>query len=141
MPNNQIFRYLELLHPRSLKHLSHHLATLVENRLWLKVLIGMIAGLFVGVLLGPEAGLVEARTGTLLGNWMALPGQLFLAVIQMIVVPLVIASVIRGLAASENLEQLRRLGLSVTSFFVVTTGIAAMIGLLLADLFKPGVTI
>jgi Na+/H+-dicarboxylate symporter len=138
MPNSPIFRYLELLHPRSLKHLSHHLGSLVESRLWLKVVIGMVTGLIIGTLLGPEAGLVAASTGALVGSWLALPGELFLAIIQMIVVPLVIASVIRGLAASENLDQLRRLGLSVTSFFVVTTAAAAFIGLMLAGLFKPG---
>jgi len=134
----QPFRYLELLHPRSLKHLNHYLASLVEGGLWLKVLIGMFAGLLVGVLLGPSAGLVEARTGILIGNWLALPGQLFLAIIQMIVVPLVVASVIRGLAASENLEQLRQMGLSVTAFFIVTTAIAALIGLWIAVLLGPG---
>lgn len=132
------FRYLELLHPRSLKHLSNYLVSLVEGRLWLKVLIGMFAGLLLGVLLGPSSGLVEPRTGTLIGNWLALPGKLFLAVIQMIVVPLVIASVIRGLAASDNLEQLRQLGLVVTTFFIVTTAIAAFIGLSLASLLGPG---
>ncbi len=139
MPNQrQPFRYLELLNPRSLKHLNHYLSSLVEGRLWLKVLIGMLAGLIVGVLLGPSAGLLEPRTGVLIGNWFALPGQLFLAVIQMIVVPLVIASVIRGLAASENLEQLRQLGLVVTGFFIVTTAIAAFIGLWIAGLLGPG---
>ncbi len=124
--------YLKILHPRSIKHLSHYLAGLVEKRLWLKVLIGMVAGLFAGVLLGPATGLVDAATGVLIGNWLALPGQLFLATIQMIVVPLVVASVIRGLAASDNLDQLRRLGLAVSSFFVVTTAIAAFIGLWVA---------
>ncbi len=134
----QPFRYLEVLNPVSLKHLSHYLASLVEGRLWLKVLIGMFAGLLAGVLLGPSMGLVDARTGVLIGNWLALPGQLFLAVIQMIVVPLVVASVIRGLAASENLEQLRQLGLVVTTFFIVTTAIAAMIGLTIAGVLGPG---
>ena len=91
--------------PRSLRHLSVYLATLVKGRLWLKVLIGMGLGLVVGTLLGPSVGLVEPETGTLIGNWLAFPGQLFLATIQMIVIPLVIASVVRGLAASDNLEQ------------------------------------
>ena len=98
----------------------------------------MFAGLVVGVLLGPSAGLVEVRTGILIGNWLALPGQLFLAVIQMIVVPLVVASVIRGLAASDNLEQLRQLGLVVTTFFIVTTAFAALLGLWIAGLLGPG---
>lgn len=105
--------------PRSLRHLSVYLATLVKGRLWLKVLIGMGGlGLVVGTLLGPSVGLVEPETGTLIGNWLAFPGgQLFLATIQMIVIPLVIASVVRGLAASDNLEQLRKMGgIRVTLF-------------------------
>ncbi|NBC21930.1 MAG: cation:dicarboxylase symporter family transporter [Gammaproteobacteria bacterium] len=138
MPNHSAFRYLEALNPRSLKYLSGYLASLVEGRLWLKVLIGMFLGLLTGLALGPSAGLVDADTGALIGNWLALPGQIFLTVIQMIIVPLVIASVIRGLAASENLDQLRKLGFIVTLFFVVTTAIAAFIGLWVAGLLGPG---
>ena len=138
MPNRAQFRYLEAIHPRSLKHLSDHLVALVEGRLWLRVLIGMFAGLIVGILLGPAVGLVEPQTGVLLGNWLALPGQLFLATIQMIVVPLVVASVIRGLASSEDLDQLRRLGLVVTAYFIATTAVAALIGLWLAEILGPG---
>ena len=125
-------------YPAQLRHLNTYLAGLVKGRLWLKVLIGMFLGLVVGTLLGPSVGLVEPDTGTLIGNWLAFPGQLFLASIQMIVIPLVIASVVRGLAASENLEQLRKLGLRVTSFFVITTALAAAIGLWIGDLMNPG---
>lgn len=124
--------------PRPLRHLSVYLATLVKGRLWLKVLIGMSLGLVVGTLLGPSVGWVAPETGTLIGNWLAFPGQLFLATIQMIVIPLVIASVVRGLAASENLEQLRKMGIRVTMFFVVTTAIAATIGLWVGGLINPG---
>ena len=138
MKSGFAFSYLEALNLRSLKHLSGYLSTLVEGRLWLKVLIGMGLGLLLGVLLGPSAGFVEPRTGVLLGNWLALPGQLFLAVIQMIIVPLVIASVIRGLAASDNVEQLRRIGLVVTAFFILTTAVAALIGLWVTGLLGPG---
>ena len=125
-------------YPAQLRHLNTYLAGLVKGRLWLKVLIGMFLGLIVGTLLGPSVGLVEPDTGTLIGNWLAFPGQLFLATIQMIVIPLVIASVVRGLAASENLEQLRKLGLRVTSFFVITTALAAAIGLWIGGLMNPG---
>ena len=129
---------LEHLHPRSLSRLSGQLAGMVEGRLWLKVLIGMFLGLLVGSSLGPSAGLVDPQTGATIGNWLALPGRLFLATIQMIVIPLVIASVIRGLAASENLEQLKRLGTRVTLFFAVTTALAATIGLIIASVIEPG---
>ncbi|MDZ7644866.1 MAG: dicarboxylate/amino acid:cation symporter [Woeseiaceae bacterium] len=131
-------RYLEALHPRSLKHLNRHLVSLVEGRLWARVLLGMLAGLVAGSLLGPGFGIVEPATGALLGNWLALPGQLFLAVIQMIVVPLVVASVIRGIAASENPGQLKTLGLLATAFFLATTACAAAIGLWLAGVLGPG---
>ena len=56
----------------------------------------------------------------------------------MIVIPLVIASIIRGLAASENLEQLKKMGLRVTLFFILTTAVAASIGLLVANAIDPG---
>ncbi|MCK7546742.1 dicarboxylate/amino acid:cation symporter [Marinobacter koreensis] len=123
---------------RPFRHLSVYLSGLVKGRLWLKVLIGMGLGLITGTLLGPSVGLVSPATGTLIGNWLAFPGQLFLATIQMIVIPLVVASVIRGLAASENLDQLRKLGVRVSAFFVVTTALAASIGLWIGDLISPG---
>jgi len=112
----------------------------VQNRLWLKVLIGMGLGLLVGALLGPSTGLIEPETGVVIGNWLAFPGRLFLATIQMIVIPLVVASVIRGLAASENIEQLKKLGLRVTLFFAATTAIAAAFGLWIGGVLNPGAT-
>ena len=112
----------------------------MQNRLWLKVLIGMGLGLLVGALLGPSTGLIEPETGVVIGNWLAFPGRLFLATIQMIVIPLVVASVIRGLAASENIEQLKKLGLRVTLFFAATTAIAAALGLWIGGVLNPGAT-
>jgi len=97
-------------------------------------------GLLVGALLGPSTGLIEPETGVVIGNWLAFPGRLFLATIQMIVIPLVVASVIRGLAASENIEQLKKLGLRVTLFFAATTAIAAALGLWIGGVLNPGAT-
>lgn len=129
---------LELIYPRPLKYLADSLELLVRGRLWLQVLIGMGLGIVVGILIGPSVGWVEVPRATLIGNWIALPGQLFLALIQMILVPLVIASVIRGLAASESVEQLRKLGLRVVAFFVITTAVAVTIGIWLALQIEPG---
>lgn len=132
---------LERLHPRSLRHLASQLASLTEHRLWLKVLIGMALGLATGIVLGPTLGLVDPATGTLIGSWLALPGQLFLASIQMIVIPLVFASIILGLASSENAEQLKRLGAAVTVYFIITTALAAAIGLWIGQLMQPGIAL
>jgi Na+/H+-dicarboxylate symporter len=128
----------EPFYPQPLKYLSSYLDKLIKGRLWLKVIIGMVLGITTGILLGPTVGLVEPRTASAIGNWLALPGQLFLILIQMIVIPLVFASVIRGLASGENLEQLRRLGLRVAIYFVLTTTVAISIGLAVALIIKPG---
>ncbi|HEM46842.1 MAG TPA: dicarboxylate/amino acid:cation symporter [Alphaproteobacteria bacterium] len=129
---------VELLYPRSLKYLADSLQGLVRGRLWLQVLIGMALGLVVGILIGPSVGWVAPATATVIGNWLALPGQLFLALIQMIVIPLVFASIIRGLAATENLEQLQRMGLRVALYFVATTALAIVIGMAFAFAIEPG---
>ncbi len=126
------------LYPRSLKYLSDQLQGLIRGRLWLQVMIGMVAGIVLGIIIGPETGLVSAATAEVTSNWLAFPGQLFLAMIQMIVIPLVFASIVRGLAATEDYEQLRRVGLRVVIYFVLTTAVAIVIGLALALLIKPG---
>ena len=95
----------------------------------------------VGVFLGPTLGLVDVNISLVLGNWLALPGQIFLAVIQMIVIPLVFASIIMGLASSENVAQLKSLGLLVTLYFVITTAIASAIGIVSALISKPGMSL
>jgi Na+/H+-dicarboxylate symporter len=129
---------LGTLHPRSLKHFSESLQALVRGRLWLQVLIGMVLGFAAGLTLGPSVGLVEPAKAQVIGSWLGIPGQLFLALIQMIVIPLVFASIIRGLAATENVDQLRRLGTRVVLYFIMTTSIAVSIGIGLALIVEPG---
>jgi Na+/H+-dicarboxylate symporter len=124
--------------PNPLYRLHRYLQTFIRTRLWAQVMAGMFGGILVGVLLGPTVGLVEAGTATLIGNWLALPGRLFLSLIQMIVVPLVFASVVRGLAASESLEQLRTIGSRIVLYFVATTVVAIAIGIALALILQPG---
>lgn len=129
---------LTMIHPRSLKHLSHHLFSLVRDRLWLKILLGMFLGIIVGLLLGPSAGYVNRDISYTIGEWLAFPGYIFLALLQMIVIPLVFASIIRGIAAGEDMEQLKKVGLRTVAYFIVTTAIAILIGLSLALTIAPG---
>ncbi|MEJ2115460.1 MAG: dicarboxylate/amino acid:cation symporter [Gammaproteobacteria bacterium] len=123
---------IEQIHPKPLKRLSAQLYSLVEKRLWLKVLIAMVLGLAVGIIVGPTVGIVRTDLSILIGNWLALPGQLFLATIQMIVIPLVFASIILGIASSEDVNQLKKLGSIVSIYFIITTAIAALIGIVVA---------
>jgi Na+/H+-dicarboxylate symporter len=114
---------------------------LVRGRLWLQVLVGMVLGLVTGIVIGPSVGWVAPPTASAVTAWLALPGHVFLALIQMIVIPLVFASIIRGLAATEDVSQLRSVGLRVVLFFVAATVVAIAIGLFLALLLKPGLLV
>ena len=123
---------------RSLPLLTTKLVPLVRQRLWLQVLIAMALGIGFGILIGPTAGLVPSEIADVIGAWVALPGKLFLLAIQFVVVPLVVASVIRGIAAGEGSQSLGKLGLRTTGFFVLSTIVAVIIGLGMALLIKPG---
>ena len=110
----------------------------MRARLWLQVLIALFAGVGAGLALGPDGGWVEADTARVLTNWLALPGYLFLALIQMIVIPLVVSSIVLGMASSGGGEALRSVGLRAAAFFVVTTVLAVLIGLAAALTLRPG---
>ncbi len=129
---------IELLDLAPLRRLSSSLERLVSTQLWARVMVGLLAGILVGVVIGPSAGLVSVSVAVPLASWLALPGSLFLGLVQMIVVPLVFSSVVRGLAAGDSVEQLRSLGLGGAVFFVTTTALATALGLALGLLIQPG---
>jgi Na+/H+-dicarboxylate symporter len=129
---------LKDIHLSSLGKLSESLQKLVENKLWLQVLIGLGLGLVSGILLGPDIDLIAPQTALLIASWLALPGHLFLALIQMIVVPLVLASVMRGLTAASSASQLKRLGSYGGLFFLIMTIISSTVGIGIAQLIDPG---
>ncbi|GAA6184731.1 dicarboxylate/amino acid:cation symporter [Aliiglaciecola sp. NS0011-25] len=122
----------------SLKNLADHFDRLINGRLWLKVLIALFLGVIFGVLLGPDLDLIAPNTVKTITAWLALPGQVFLAVIQMIVVPLVVASIVRGLAASNNPAAIKKNGLIALIFIVISTAVAATVGITLALNIQPG---
>ena len=121
-----------------LRRLTGHLERLVKSHLWLQVVLGMMAGVGAGMLLGPSVGWVDPELASAITSWLALPGRLFIVLIQMIVVPLVFASVIRGLGASDDMRQLKSLGLRAAGFFVLTTAGSIALGLGGAAALRPG---
>lgn len=129
---------LESLRPESLKSLSHHLYGLLQRHIWAKVLIGFVLGIGTGMLLAPGAELVTPAVSKTITEWLAFPGHLFLRLVQMVVIPLIVASVIRGIASSENLDQLKKLGITIGLYFLATTIVALFIGAGIASLIEPG---
>lgn len=123
---------------RSLILLRDQLNVLLRERLWLQVLIGMALGIALGIAIGPTSNLIAPRTAALIANWVALPGQLFLMAIQFVVVPLIVASVIRGICAGQGADNLGRMGGLTVSFFLATTVAAVVIGVVMALAIQPG---
>ena len=123
---------------RSLTRLGGQLHSLLHQRLWLQVLIGMALGIVCGILIGPGANLVSRDIAVVIANWVALPGQLFLLSIQFVVIPLVVASVIRGICAGQGSDNLGRLGGWTVAFFLITTLVAVTLGVIVALVVQPG---
>lgn len=91
-----------------------------------QILLGLVLGAIAGVLVGPAIGVIKPV------------GDLFIRLITMIVVPLVFASILVGVASLGDLAKLGRIGVKTIVYYMVTTSIAITIGLTLANLVKPG---
>lgn len=140
---NKLFEALHYLDPRSLKNLSGQIIGLVETKLWAKVILGMILGVAFGYFLsisGPFAKFVNARLNSVetLMAWLVFPAQFFLKLIKMVIIPLIFSSIIRGLASTSDVNQMKKLGGRFTLFVLLNSILASLIGILLTTLIAPG---
>lgn len=110
---------------------------ILGRQLWVKVFIGLFLGVLTGLGLSFLSPTLGHDNTNIIGQWLALPGYLFLAMIQMIVIPLVLSSVFYGIAGSQ-METVKKVGLRVVLYFMGTTVVAITVGSLLAVLIKPG---
>ena len=122
----------------SFKYTIPQITYLVKKKLWAQVLAGLFFGLILGIILGPEANLVPKESVQSIAEWLSIPANLFLKIIQMIIIPLIFASIIRGLTSTGSMEQLRSIGIGATAYFIITTIIAIGIGVLVATTIMPG---
>ncbi|WP_028986745.1 dicarboxylate/amino acid:cation symporter [Thermicanus aegyptius] len=65
-------------------------------------------------------------------------GQIFVNLIKMIVMPLVFTAIITSIMTISNPNQLRKIGVKTIGLFLLTTGLAAIIGIIVSLLFHPG---
>lgn len=125
--------------PSSARRLLTRLEYLVEKRLWAQILVAMGTGITLGLALSPSGGaIVSEPTANLVAAWLALPGRLFLALIQMVVVPLVLSSIVLGISTSGDTDFLKRIGSRITPYFIGTTTTAVLIGATIALWIAPG---
>ncbi|WDD98634.1 dicarboxylate/amino acid:cation symporter [Thalassomonas actiniarum] len=114
----------------------------MEKMFWLKVIVGMVSGVAVGLLLSPDAlGLIEKDLAYAIAPWIALVGNVFLELIKMIVIPLVMSSIIIGITSAGDTETLKELGLRIAPYFIFTTVVAVAIGMSVSFLLQPGLSV
>lgn len=129
-----------MLEIRPINNLSIYLDKLIKGRLWLKVIIALILGTGLGILIHPSSGLVSENFSLSFASWLDLPGQLFMRLVQMIMIPLIFASIISGIVGNTS-EHLKTFGLRLLLYFVFTTIVAISIGLFVTFIMKPGLYI
>lgn len=100
--------------------------------------------IMIALVLAAVMGSVTGTEGTLFGiHWMPIYvflGTLFLNALKMIVVPLVVSAIISGIAAIGDKGGFGRLGMKTLSYYLFTSFIAIMIGLVLVNIIQPGVS-
>lgn len=118
--------------------LVRHLERLAEAGLTAKVTGAVVLGFACGAALGDDVGWVEPQVRSVLLRLFALPGEVFLALLQMMVVPLVFASIARGIAQFEGFAVLRAVGMRFFAYTLFTTVCAVGIGFTIATFVEPG---
>ncbi|MBU0668743.1 MAG: dicarboxylate/amino acid:cation symporter [Alphaproteobacteria bacterium] len=94
--------------------------------LWQRVIAALVLGIVVGLLWGPGAESIK------------IVGDIFIAFIKMLVVPLIFFSLVAGVAAIGDLRKLGSVGGRAILIFVVTGQVSVWLGLGLGALFQPG---
>ncbi len=101
--------------------------------LHIKILIGLLLGLLWGII-SVSAGVDAAFTT----HFIQPLGAIFIALLKMIAMPLVLASLIVGVASMNDVKKLSRIGGRTIAIYLCTTALAITVGLLLVNLIKPG---
>lgn len=97
-----------------------------NNRLLLGIFAGAVAGIVCGWFFGPTMVHIA---------WI---GDLFLDALKMTIIPLIVAALVSGVTSMGDVRRLGRFGGLTVLYYLVTTGIAVLIGLVLVNLLHPG---
>ena len=102
------------------------------RKLHWQIILGLVLGLLFGV------GAAAVGWGGFVASWIRPFGAIFITGLKLIAVPLVLASLITGVASLSDLRKLSRIGGKTIGIYLVTTAVAVSVGVLLADLVQPG---
>lgn len=99
-----------------------------------RILIGLVLGIIVGGIFWAVMGAQAA--GAFTAKYIKPFGDIFVNLLKFIVVPLVLLSIMDGVIAMGDIGKVGKIGWKTVAYFLVTTAIACVIGLIVANLFK-----
>ena len=100
------------------------------------IMLGMILGVVVGALFTQfEAG------PKFISNWIKPFGTIFINALKLIAMPLILASLIKGVSDLKDISKLSRMGGRTIGIYLMTTVVAVIIGLIFVNTIKPGTSI
>jgi len=105
---------------------------LPKFELYTKIMLGLILGAVVGI------GANKLGFAPFISHYIKPIGTAFIRLITMVVVPLVFASLFVGTASLNDIRKLGRIGGKTIAYYLLTTAIAITIGLIFANILKPG---
>ncbi|NNF22250.1 MAG: dicarboxylate/amino acid:cation symporter, partial [Saprospiraceae bacterium] len=97
-----------------------------------KILIGMAAGVIFGIIfskLGYKSFVID---------WIKPFGTIFIKLLKLIAIPLIIASLIKGISDLKDISKFSRIGIRTIAVYLMTTVIAITIGLVFVNVIEPG---
>ena len=97
-----------------------------------QILIGLLTGLIYGII-SANYGWSNFTT-----NWIAPFGTIFINLLKLIAMPLVLSSLVTGVASLSDINKLSRIGGRTITIYIGTTALAVIIGLLSVNFLKPG---
>ena len=96
--------------------------------------------IIIGMVLGVVYGFIASKYGWIdfTNNWIKPWGIIFVNLLKLIAVPLVFASLIKGVSSLSDISKLSRIGGKTIAIYLVSTVISVTIGLILVNTVKPG---
>jgi aerobic C4-dicarboxylate transport protein len=95
--------------------------------------------LYAQVLCAIVLGVLLGHFYPSLGEQMKPLGDAFIKLIKMIIAPIIFCTVVHGIASMEDMKKVGRVGLKALIYFEVMTTVALIIGLLVVNIWRPGV--
>ena len=105
-----------------------------------KILIGMA----IGIALGLTASAIDTNAfpaKQLVVDWIKPFGVMFINALKMIAIPLIVASLVKGVSDLQDLSKLSKMGFRTLGLYIVTTLIAVVLGLLIVNIARPGMAL